>query len=147
MIPDSPVPSEYGYDEYGAFNCAGEQMPWYEDSQHASKFIRQSAEAGKPFFINLWVHEPHTPFHTVPKYEWRFREMESETDRIYASVLSHADDRIGEVLDTLDRLEIADDTLVIFSSDNGPARASGPTELTLSYDTATGAGWGIAPSF
>ena len=69
--------------------------------------------------------------------------MENEADRIYASVLSHADDRIGEVLDTLDRLKIADNTLVIFSSDNGPARASKPTKLDLNYDTATGAGWGI----
>ncbi len=144
MIPDSPLPGEYGYDEYGAFNCAGEQIPVHEDSQRASAFIEKSAAAGKPFFINLWLHEPHTPFHTVPKYEWRFRDMESEEDRIYASVLSHADDRIGEVLDTLDHLGLTDNTLVIFSSDNGPARASGPTELKLMYDTATGAGWGIA---
>jgi N-acetylgalactosamine-6-sulfatase len=69
--------------------------------------------------------------------------MESRPDQIYASVLSHADDRIGEVLETLDRLDIADNTLVIFSSDNGPARASKAGELKLSYDTATGAGWGI----
>jgi arylsulfatase A-like enzyme len=145
MIPDSPTPAAYGFDDYGAFNCAGEQMPWHEDSERASKFIEGSVKAGKPFFINVWLHEPHTPFHTVPKYEWRFRDLE-RADQIYASVLSHADDRIGELLDTLDRLKIADDTLVIFSSDNGPARASGPTELALQYDTATGAGWGIAGS-
>ncbi len=143
MIPDSPLPSEYGYDTYGAFNCAGEQMPVHEDSRHANAFIEKSHRDGKPFFVNLWLHEPHTPFHTVPKYRWRFRELE-ERDNIYASVLSHADDRIGEVLDTLDRLNVTDNTLVIFSSDNGPARAGRPTELTLSHDAATGAGYGIA---
>jgi arylsulfatase A-like enzyme len=143
MIPDSPLPSAYGYDAYGAFNCAGEQMPVHEDAANAIKFIKKSKKDGKPFFINLWLHEPHTPFHTVPKYEWRFRDMESEADRIYASVLSHADDRVGDVLKALDRLKLTDNTLVIFSSDNGPARASKPTELALSYDTATGAGWGI----
>ncbi len=142
MIPDSPTPAEYGYDDYGAFNCSGEQMPWHEDSKRASAFIEESVKQEKPFFINVWLHEPHTPFHTVPKYEWRFRDLD-RADQIYASVLSHADDRIGEILDTLDRLEIAESTLVIFSSDNGPARASKPTEPTLSYDTATGAGWGI----
>lgn len=144
MIPDSPLPSAYGYDTYGAFNCAGEQMPVHEDAMNAIKFIRQAKHDGKPFFINLWLHEPHTPFHTVPKYEWRFRDMKSPEDQVYASVLSHADDRIGEVLDTLDELKLTDNTLVIFSSDNGPARAGGPTELKLMYDTATGAGWGIA---
>lgn len=142
MIPDSPLPSEYGYDEYGAFNCAGEQMPVHEDSEHAIAFIEECRAEEKPFFINLWIHEPHTPFHTVPKYRWRFRELE-EPDNIYASVLSHADDRIGEVLDALDRLLLTDSTLVIFSSDNGPARAARPTELELMHDTATGAGYGI----
>jgi arylsulfatase A-like enzyme len=142
MIPDSPLPSEYGFDAYGAFNCAGEQMPVHEDARHACAFIEKSHREGRPFFINLWVHEPHTPFHTVPKYRCRFRDLQ-ERDNIYASVLSHADDRIGEVLDTLARLQLTDNTLVIFSSDNGPARAARPTELTLMYDTATGAGYGI----
>lgn len=146
MIVDSPTPAAYGYDDYGAFNCSGEQMPVHEDADHAIAFIEKSAAAGKPFFINLWMHEPHTPFHTVPKYEWRFREMESREDQIYASVLSHADDRIGEVLEALDRLGLTENTLVIFSSDNGPARAKGKAELELNYDTATGAGWGIAAS-
>jgi N-acetylgalactosamine-6-sulfatase len=143
MIPDSPSPGIYGYDEYGAFNCSGEQIPVHDDSKRANAFIEKSVAADKPFFINLWIHEPHTPFHTVPKYEWRTRHIADRADQIYASVLSHADDRIGEVLDTLDRLKIADNTLVIFSSDNGPARAATPTELKLSYDTATGAGWSI----
>lgn len=142
MIPDSPLPGEYGYDTYGAFNCAGEQMPVHEDADHAVAFIEDCHQQNKPFFINLWIHEPHTPFHTVPKYRWRFRELE-EADNIYASVLSHADDRIGEVLDALDRLKLTDDTLVIFSSDNGPARAVGSAELKLTHDTATGAGYGI----
>ena len=143
MIPDSPVPTAYGYDEYGAFNCAGEQMPVHEDARNAVKFIESCHRDKNPFFVNLWIHEPHTPFHTVPKYRWRFRELE-ETDNIYASVLSHADDRIGEVLDALDRLKLTDNTLVIFSSDNGPARGSADAKLELMHDTATGAGYGIA---
>jgi len=145
MIPDSPLPGEYGYDDYGAFNCAGEQMPVHKDADNAIAFIEKSHKAGKPFFINLWMHEPHTPFHTLPKYRWRFPDLE-EADNIFASVLSHADDRIGEVLAVLDRLGIADNTLVVFSSDNGPARANRPTEPALQHDTATGAGYGIGAS-
>lgn len=144
MIPDSPAPGAYGYDAYGAFNCSGEQMPVHEDADNAIAFMEKSQQAGKPFFINLWMHEPHTPFHTVPKYRWRFRELE-EADNIYASVLSHADDRIGEMLDALDRLGLTDNTLVVFSSDNGPARSSSAsTELTLMHDSATGCGYGLA---
>ncbi len=146
MIPDSPLPEVYGYDRAWAFNCAGEQMPVHEDARESIKFIEKAHKDGRPFYINLWIHEPHTPFHTVPRFEWRFRDIENKGDRIYASVLSHADDRIGEVLDTLDRLDIAEDTLVIFSSDNGPARAVGQPKLELQYDSATGAGWGVAAS-
>ncbi|GAB5405664.1 MAG: sulfatase-like hydrolase/transferase [Aureliella sp.] len=143
MIPDSPIPGKYGYDDYGAFNCSGQQMPWFEDSQQAVKFIEESEQNNQPFLVNVWLHEPHTPHHTLPKYRWRFRELE-EPDNIYAAVLSHADDRVGEILDALDRLDLANNTLVVFSSDNGPAGAS--SELTLSYDTATGAGYGRGAS-
>ncbi|WP_139959440.1 sulfatase-like hydrolase/transferase [Flavicella sediminum] len=146
MIPDSPTPIKYGYDTYGAFNCSGEQMPVHEDAQNAIAFIEKNTTENNPFFINLWMHEPHTPHHVVPKYQWRFPELE-EADNIYASVLSHADDRIGDVLDALDRLKITDNTLVVFSSDNGPARASTTVkELKTYLDTATGVGYGIGAS-
>lgn len=145
MIPDSPLPSAYGYDDYGAFNCAGEQMPVHDDVQRSISFLKKAQDQNKPFFINLWIHEPHTPFHVVPKYRWWFRNLGlDERDEIYAATLAHADDRIGQLLTALDERGLADNTLVIFSSDNGPARAVGPVRLDLSYDTATGAGFGIA---
>ncbi|GAA3651539.1 sulfatase family protein [Flavivirga jejuensis] len=145
MVLDSPTPDRYGYDTYGAFNCSGEQMPYYKDADNTVAFIEKSNKENKPFFINLWVHEPHTPHHVVPKYQWRFPDL-NEADNIYASVLSHADDRIGQVLDALDRLNLTDNTLVIFSSDNGPARSTTVTELKTYLDTATGVGYNIAGS-
>lgn len=145
MVADSPTPAKYGYDTYGAFNCSGEQMPFYEDADHAIAFMEKAQQEHKPFFINMWVHEPHTPHHVIPKYQWGFRDLE-EADNIYASVLAHADERIGEVLDALDRLNLTDNTLVIFSSDNGPARAATPTELKTYLDTATGVGYNTAAS-
>jgi len=141
MIPDSPSPGEYGYDDYGAFNCSGEQMPWYKDADRTNAFMEESVKAGKPFFINVWMHEPHTPHHTVPKYEWMFQDLEND-ERVYASVLAHADARIGQMLDKLDELGVADNTLVIFSSDNGPETTYPKhKDIKLIYDTATGAGW------
>ena len=143
MIPDSPLPSEYGYDDYGAYNCAGEQMPVHDDVARSIAFIKEAKQKDKPFFINLWMHEPHTPFHVLPKYRHWFPDLE-EADNIYAATLAHADDRIGALLRTLDDLNLADNTLVIFSSDNGPARAIGNKVPKLFYDTATGAGYDTA---
>ncbi|MDF7826859.1 sulfatase-like hydrolase/transferase [Pontiellaceae bacterium B12227] len=139
-VPDSPSPAEYGYDTYGAYNCSGEQMPVHEDAKNAIAFIEKSHEAGKPFFINLWIHEPHTPFHTLPEYRARFPDLEP-AHNVYASVLSHADDRIGTVLDTIDRLGVSENTLVIFSSDNGPAGGGRAGPLKLMVGSATGEGF------
>ena len=142
MIPDSPFPSAYGYDDYGSYNCAGPQMFVHDDVKSAIPFMEKSHAEGKPFFINLWMHEPHTPFHVDPKLQKLFPDL-PEADNIYAATLYHADLRIGQLLDALDRINVADDTLVIFSSDNGPARGSPNTKLTLSYDSATGPGYGV----
>jgi len=142
MIPDSPLPSAYGIDEYGAFNCAGPQMFVHDDVKMAIPFIERSHELGKPFFINLWMHEPHTPFHVDPKLLNKFSDLD-EPDAIYAATLYHADLRIGELLNALDRIGLADNTLVIFSSDNGPARSVPAAPLALTYDSATGLGYGI----
>ena len=142
MIPDAPFLTAYGYDDYGAFNCSGPQMYVHDDVKSAIPFIEQSKAKGKPFFVNLWIHEPHTPFHVDPKLQKRFAEL-GEKEAIYAATLFHADLRIGQLLDALDRLELTRNTLVIFSSDNGPARGAPDAALTLGYDSATGLGYGI----
>lgn len=145
MIPDSPLPIVYGYDDYGAFNCAGIQMPVWDDAKNTIAFMRMAKKQGKPFFINVWLHEPHTPHHTLPKYRWPYRDLE-EPDEIYASIIAHADDRVGDILNALDKMELTDNTLVIFSSDNGPARAAGPTKLETYRDSASGVGYNTAAS-
>lgn len=141
MVTDSPTIDYYGFHEFGAFNCSGEQMPYDHDADRAIKFMKTAQEEGKPFFINLWIHEPHTPFHIIPKYRQMFPELKDDADSIYAATLAYADERIGSVLDALDEMKIADNTVVIFSSDNGPARPQPGKELGLIYDSATGAGF------
>ncbi|MBT3667382.1 MAG: sulfatase-like hydrolase/transferase [Opitutae bacterium] len=142
MIPDSPFPSAYGYDDYGSYNCAGPQMFVHDDVKSAIPFMKKSKESRKPFFINLWIHEPHTPFHVDPKLQKLFPDLE-EADNIYAATLYHADLRIGQLLDALEEMKITENTLVIFSSDNGPARGAPNSPITLTYDSATGPGYGI----
>jgi len=144
MIPDSPSVMEYGYDDYGAFNCSGEQMPYDKDVVRSIAFIEKAIEEEKPFFINLWLHEPHTPFHVLPKYRQMFPHLTNDGENIYAATLAYADERVGQLLDFLDEQDLAKDTLVIFSSDNGPARSRTEIEIPkMTYDPATGMGFGI----
>ncbi len=139
MVKDAPLPIQYGYDDYGAFNCSGPQMPVHDDVRRSIKFIEENHAAGKPFFINLWIHEPHTPHYPKQEYLKQFEHLDDEPGEIYAAVLAHADARIGELLGALDRLQIADGTLVIFSSDNGPENTG--TKRTVD-DESTGPGLG-----
>ena len=143
MVPDAPRPSEYGYDEYGAFNCSGPQMPVHDDVKRSIAFIKKCRAEKKPFFLNLWIHEPHTPHYPQPKYLTQFAHLEKEPQRIYAAVLAHADARIGELLATLDDLEFQENTLVIFSSDNGPENTG--TRRAID-DESTGPGLGTFAS-
>ncbi len=145
MVKDAPLPSEYGYDDYGVFNCSGPQMPVHEDVERAIGFIEKSHAEKKPFFINLWIHEPHTPHYPKPEYLKKFAHLEDEPAEIYAAVLAHADARIGELLATLDRLELAESTLLIFSSDNGPEN-TGPAGRRNTDDESTGPGFGAFAS-
>ena len=141
MVHDAPLPSEYGYDDYGAFNCSGPQMPVHDDVKRSIAFIEKCHAEKKPFFINLWIHEPHTPHYPKPEYLKPFARLNDEPSEIYAAVLAHADARIGQLLKALDRLELAKDTLVIFSSDNGPEN-TGPASRRNTDDESTGPGFG-----
>jgi N-acetylgalactosamine-6-sulfatase len=142
MVPDAPSPRKYGYDDYGAYNCSGPQMPVHDDVSRAITFIEKNHAARKPFFINLWIHEPHTPHYPKPEFLKKFAELD-EPHRIYAAILAHADARIGELLATLDRLRLTDNTLVIFSSDNGPENTGTRRETD---DISTGRGLGTFAS-
>ncbi|HEV8029564.1 MAG TPA: arylsulfatase [Stellaceae bacterium] len=77
-------------------------------------FIQRSAKAGKPFFVYLAITQPHYPALPHPDFAGKTGRGD------YADVKVEMDHRVGEILDELDRLGIAKDTIVVFSSDNGP---------------------------
>jgi arylsulfatase A len=81
-------------------------------TEQATQFIRDHAE--RPFFIYL----PHAMVH-VPLYvsdEFRGKSGKG----IFADAVMEIDWSVGQILDTLDELKLSDNTLVIFTSDNGP---------------------------
>ena len=85
-------------------------------------FIERNKD--RPFFLYLAFHAPHGPIQTIDKYYQRFPEIENETHRIYASMISALDDWVGAVLAALRKHDLEGRTLVIFTSDNGAAKTS-----------------------
>ena len=81
-------------------------------TDEAIKFIAANRE--KPFFLYLAHNMPHTPI-DVPE-AWRGKSAGG----LYGDVIEHLDHSIGRVLDALAEHKLDDNTLVIFTSDNGP---------------------------
>ncbi len=82
--------------------------------EEAVKFITDNTKSKKPFFLHLSNIETHTPWF-VPK---RF-EGSSGVDS-YGDAVMCLDWLIGQILDTVEKLGIAENTLIVYQSDNGP---------------------------
>jgi len=81
-------------------------------TERAVRFIEENQET--PFFLYLAHNMPHTPV-------FASQDFQGSSERgLYGDVLAEIDWSVGEVVRTLEKLGIDDDTLVIFTSDNGP---------------------------
>jgi arylsulfatase A len=83
----------------------------------AIKFIEENP--GRPFFINLWSFAPHQEVVCAPEFRQMYADR-SEQEQYYYGTISQMDEQYGRLLDYLDRHGLADRTIVVFSSDNGP---------------------------
>ena len=82
-------------------------------ARESRAFIRRSAEAKKPFFLYLPLTSPHTPI--VPADRWQGKSGLGE----YGDFVMETDWVVGEVLAELEDQKVAENTLVIFTADNG----------------------------
>jgi arylsulfatase A-like enzyme len=92
-------------------------------AEEASAWIE--AQAGRPFFAYVPFNAPHAPLQAPRAAVLRFAEEPDPERRVYLAMIAVLDEAIGRVLAALDRAEVADDTLVIFLSDNGAATYTG----------------------
>ncbi len=83
-------------------------------TDHATKLIHERADKpSQPFFLHLALTAPHTPW--VPKPDFQGRSKAG----IYGDFVAQVDDALWRVLQALDETKLAENTLVIFTSDNG----------------------------
>jgi arylsulfatase A-like enzyme len=71
-----------------------------------------------PFFIYWAFNAPHYPYQGTPKWMDYYKDLPTPRKE-YAAFISNTDEKIGSVLDYIDQLGLADDTIVIFQSDHG----------------------------
>jgi arylsulfatase A-like enzyme len=104
-----------------SFNIAGPMIPGWKLvdvlpalEERAIEYIEKSAAAKKPFFLYLPLTSPHYP--VVPSAAFKGKSKAGD----YGDFVMQTDHVVGEVLDALKRSGVAEKTLVIFTSDNGP---------------------------
>ncbi len=85
----------------------------------ALDWLERRSDPEQPFYLNVWFHEPHQKVAAPPNL--MARHAETDLPAYYGSI-ENMDRAIGRLLDALDRLGVADETMVIFTSDNGSYR-------------------------
>ena len=81
-------------------------------TERAVAFIKRNRD--RPFFFYLAHSMPHVPLHVSSKFKGK------SAQGLYGDVIMEIDWSVGEVMRTLDELRLAENTLLIFTSDNGP---------------------------
>jgi arylsulfatase A len=83
-------------------------------TDEALSFIRKSNEQSKPFFLYLAHSMPHVPLYLPDSLH------DPESPYPYKDVIEHIDTQVGRIIDLIIQLEISQDTLIVYTSDNGP---------------------------
>ena len=108
-----------------------------EIAKRAQNFIRRQTKAGKPFFT--WINFTHMHFRTHTKPKSRGQSGVAQSG--YHDTMIDHDKNVGSILDVIDELGIAKNTIVLYSTDNGPHRNSWPDAGTTCFRSEKNTGW------
>jgi len=147
--PDQPQPSDHGFDDW--FSTQNNALPCHRDPDNfvrngtpvgklhgysaqlvvdeAGRWLASVRDSGKPFFLFVCFHEPHEPIATDPRFSKLYPATgkPSPFDPHVSSLAAHhgnitqMDDAFGQLMQILDEQHLRRNTLVLFTSDNGPA--------------------------
>lgn len=86
--------------------------------QEVNGFLEKNKRADKPFFLYWAINMPHYPLQGQEKWRQYYKDLPAPR-KMYAAAVSTMDEKIGQVLQQLDRLGLAENTIVVFQSDQG----------------------------
>jgi arylsulfatase A-like enzyme len=126
--PDAPKQSEYGIDIYKPCNDGPKKRVGSTEmiADETINFLESDGVGEKPFYINAWLYDPHSPLRPTEEMMEPYKHLSPRFGdnkgalEIWYAVLSDIDKHVGRILDKLDELGLSENTVVVFSSDNGP---------------------------
>ncbi|WP_205743120.1 arylsulfatase [Halioglobus maricola] len=108
-----------------------------EVTAHTLSFINRAVDDGKPFFVWMAPARAHVWTYLKPEYEQQLGNGKGLQDII----MKELDDNVGKVLAELEKLGVADNTIVVFTSDNGPETMTWPDGGTTPFHGEKGTTW------
>jgi arylsulfatase A-like enzyme len=108
-----------------------------EVTAHTLDFINRAVDKETPFFVWMAPARAHVWTYLSPKYKAQLGNGKGLQDII----MKELDDNVGKVLAELDKLGIADNTIVVFTSDNGPETMTWPDGGTTPFHGEKGTTW------
>ena len=131
----APTPGDYGIDEHSTRTSSGPQIEGTSDpyfrARSTTKIVDKTIQfiesnRDKPFYVNVWTLVPHATLHPtdgqMKPYE-RFAPRGvpyKGAKQIYYATITDLDQQIGRLVKKIDELGMGDNTVIAFSSDNGP---------------------------
>ncbi|MBC18729.1 MAG: N-acetylgalactosamine-6-sulfatase [Planctomycetaceae bacterium] len=88
--------------------------------EEAIHWLKQEKKEDKPFFLTVWTHEPHQPIESAERFMKPYKDLEDAGLRQHHGNITQLDHAFGLLINAIDELGESDNTLVIFTSDNGP---------------------------
>jgi arylsulfatase A-like enzyme len=95
-------------------------------ADEAAGFIEKNRD--RPFFLYVPFSAPHTPFQVPREYYDRFDHVTDKNKRVYYGMIAALDDAVGTITDSVRELGLLDNTIILFTSDNGGATYTGATD-------------------
>ncbi|OLS59717.1 arylsulfatase [Pseudomonas putida] len=108
-----------------------------ETTAGAQEFIKKSVEAGKPFFV--WMNT--TRMHVYTHVRDSMKGQSGMPGNEYADGMLEHDGDVGKLLKTLDDLKITENTIVVYTTDNGPNQFSWPDAATTPFRSEKDSNW------
>ncbi len=138
--PTQPQPNDHGYDWWLATqnNAApSHAMPtnFVRNGQaigkvneysapfvvhEAIRWLNEHRDPAKPFFMTVWTHEPHYPIASDKRFRNLYSALQDPVQIAHHANVTQMDDAFGELMRELDSRNLSENTVVFFTSDNGP---------------------------
>lgn len=93
-----------------------QQHQGFLDDLLTDKAIELIGDTNQPWFINLWLFSPHTPYQPSPRFASEFPDT---AEGHYLSLLKNIDFNVSRLLESLKQRGVLENTIVVFASDNG----------------------------